>query len=138
MNIYNGIKYINDLFYSFYYANTKKRSLEEDILLLSMMCFDVRFLKARNGKYYFYYCSLYDEKIKFAKCLMNRNGLNAKIHKSYYYNFHPVLRIPYSNIKNKPEHKNFIKSINVMNGVDINELNNRLYKMFGEFAKKTK
>lgn len=95
--------------------------------MLSLMGLDARFLRARNGRTYFYYCPLNEQNMDVAIFLMTRNGLKPFIHNShYYYTTRQILRIPRRNIVGNPERMNFIKSIDVTNNICSFDFNKRL------------
>lgn len=125
MNIYKGIEYIKDFFSGKKVSNTPNPFKEEDIDLLVEMRIDARYLKAKNGIRYFYYRINDDYNIDVAKFLMQRNGLNARTHKSSYYTWKPtILRIPKREIDKSKEKKEFIEKISYTSktmGKDIEE-----------------
>lgn len=100
MNIYKSVEYIKNLF--------KKTDVpvdnpfeKEDIILLSSMCYEARYVIATNGVEYFYYTPINDLNLDVIKFVMKRNGLKPKIHTtSYYISPRKILRIPYNTLNN--------------------------------------
>lgn len=138
MNIFNGIEYIQNFFTAPKLAKGLSQFAEDDIYLLSCMASETYFLNAKDGKNYFYYALQEKENIDVARFLFARNGLKANVHKSkYFYTPKSVLRILNKDFYNKPEQKNFVRSINVnyYNGEDISK---RILQIRTEMKQKSK
>ena len=111
MNIYKSVEYIKNLF--------KKTDVpvdnpfeKEDIILLSSMCYEARYIVATNGGKYFYYTPVDESKMNVLKFVMKRNGLNPKVHNtSYYIRPRKILRVPYNGIKNNDRYIKFTDAV---------------------------
>ncbi len=73
------------------------------------------YLKARNGKHY-WYCFVYDGNIPLARYLLKINGVNASVHnsrynRSFYCKSQPVLRVLVSSLNKNPRAKDFVDSV---------------------------
>lgn len=111
MNIYKSVEYIKNLF--------KKTDVpvdnpfeKEDIILLSSMCDEARYVVATNGVEYFYYTPVDESKMNVLMFVMKRNGLKPKVHNTnYYIRPRKILRVPYNGIKNNDRYIKFTDAV---------------------------
>lgn len=95
------------------YSNKFANSVE-DSKILSQLAKDALFLRASNGKDYYYYFPKGRTNIGVAQYLLRRNGISAKKHNSkYYYEGCLVLRVPKNTVYRNAKLKTFIESIDV-------------------------
>lgn len=118
MNIYRSIEYIKD-FFSMSKKTTMVSFNKDDILSLASLCFEARYIVARNGKKYFYYVPVHQNDIPKVQNIMKKNGLPVKTHMTRYYQQpRMILRVPYKNLL---ENENYKKITDVI-------INSYMYK----------
>lgn len=113
MNLYKTVEVIKDFFIP--RNNSYNASAGEDARLLSLMASDVKYIRASNNVYYWYFFASDDNDLPVAKYLLRRNGIKAKLHNSHYsYVRHPILRAMRSDIIKSDARRAFIDSIKPM------------------------
>ncbi len=103
----------------------------EDAKLLSALCRDSLYLRARNGKSYYYYFPHDEGHIDIAKHLFLRNGVNINNHESRYYcEPYESLRILDSKLKKNSQNMAFIGAINSSIVMKPEELQSRIKTIY--------
>lgn len=137
MNLYKGVEYIKNIFSQ--NVSCPGKDSVRDAETLSFIGADARFLRARNGCVYFYYCPLNVADLEVAKFLLARNGIRASVHNSrFYYRVRPILRAPRRRIAGNPERMNFVKSIDVTNNKSVPDFESRMREIQNQMQQRTK
>lgn len=120
---------IKDIFHKYEISGGLSKFADNDIKLLSFLSVDSFFLKAKNGRQYFYYRLADNDNIDLATFLMARNGLKAKVHKSYYF-YSPltVLRVRSKSFLKNADLRMFVKSIKPAYSKEDKEMQSLLNK----------
>lgn len=113
---------------------------EEDAKILSAIGRESIYLKASNGRYYYYYFPQSEASVDIAKYLLNRNGVMVKKHKSrYYYPHYASLRISRNKLDKNVIAKKFVGSIHIdISNINSSEIDNLLKKVYGQRKVKVK
>ena len=111
MKIYSCVEHIKDFF-----NRTSTRSLSltstSDAALVSSLCSNVEFLRAKNGLSYFYCFMGHAENVDVCEYLLRRNGFLPRRHISRYMGGNGlVLRIPKTSYVGNAAKNDFLKNV---------------------------
>lgn len=99
--MYTFVYYIKDFFARPKISRQVNLYPERDAGELYSMCNEMKFLRATNGKTY-WYCFIKDIKnLKPVRDILARNGIRGRLHFSqYYYDMHPCIRANAASVAN--------------------------------------
>lgn len=116
---------------------------QNDMHLLYALSEETGFIRARNGKDYWYYF-LYDAKnMDVARYLLKRNGVNTRVHWSRYLAYNgsprPALRVRTSYILANPAVEDFVRSVGgVAERYNRDQVNEKILAVRAQMSQKQK